>query len=325
LDYRTQKNSLRISGGRYIQQFNNNEPIHPFVNTFTTLVLGDNWMKLYERDFVDLNFRQSFKNKFTFTTNWSLAKRYELFNNNNYSFNDRSKTHFTPNAPINAELANTSFPTNTAFIGQIGFEARPWQKFKIRNGTKYRADRSSPIFSLNYKKGFSNIFGSNVNYDFVEVGVRDAVRMGIRGTLDFNLKAGKFLNTKSMYFMDYKHFAGNQTPFITSDPVGSFRLLPYYQYSTSNEYFSANVHYHFRKFLISRIPQVRMLGVTENFFVNYLATPYSNNYTELGYGINGILRLFRLEFATSFQNGNYTGFGFRLGITTDVVVNFSDN
>lgn len=128
-----------------------------------------------------------------------------------------------------------------------------------------------------------------------------------------------------MYFMDYKHFAGNQTPFITSDPAGSFRLLPYYTFSTRNQYFSANVHYHFRKFLITRIPKARMLGLSENFFMNYLATPYSNNYTELGYGLNGILRLFRLEFATAFQNGTYINNGFRIGISTNMVVRFSDN
>jgi hypothetical protein len=58
----------------------------------------------------------------------------------------------------------------------------------------------------------------------LEIGVRQGIRLGVRGLLDMNLKAGQFLNTKSMYFMDYKHFMGNQTPFITTDPVGSFRV-----------------------------------------------------------------------------------------------------
>ena len=248
-----------------------------------------------------------------------------MFDNNDYSLNDKSKQRFTLNAPLNVELADTHFQDHTAFVGSFGFEARPWQKYRIRNGNKYRADRSSPIFTLDYKKGFSSILGSDVDYDLIEVGVRQGIRMGVRGMLDMNLKAGEFLNSRSMYFMDYKHFTGNMTPFMTTDPVGSFRVLDYYKYSTRDKYFSANVHYHFRKFLISRIPKVRLLGATENFFVNYLATPSSNNYTELGYGINGILRLFRLEFATSFQNGNYVGNGFRLGISTDLSVRFSDN
>ena len=325
LDYRTRTNRITLSGGRYIQQFSGEEPIHPFVNTFTTLLQGQNWMKIYERDFVDLNIRQRVNDKYLFKTQWSLARRHELFNSNDYSLNDRSKVRFTPNAPVNVELADTRFPDHMAFVGSFGFEARPWQKYRIRNGNKFRADRSSPVLTFDYKKGFSNILGSDVDYDLVEVGVRDGIRMGVRGMLDLNLRAGTFLNSRSLYFMDFKHFTGNMTPFMTTDPVGSFRVLDYYKYSTRDKYFSANVHYHFRKFLISRIPKARMLGVTENFFVNYLATPSSNNYTELGYGINGILRLFRLEFAGAFENGNYVGSGFRLGISTNLSVRFSDN
>jgi len=325
VDYRTRTSRLTLSGGRYIQQFNSDEPIHNFINSFTTLVQGQNWMKIYERDFVDLNFRQRVNDKFSIRTQWSLARRHELYNNNDYSFNDKSNYRFTPNAPVNAELVDTHFADNTAFTGIIGFEARLWQKYRIRNGNKYRADRSTPTFTLDYKKGFSQAFGSDVDYDLLEVGVRQGIRLGVRGLLDMYLKAGQFLNTKSMYFMDYKHFMGNQTPFMTTDPVGSFRILDYYNYSTSDKYFFGNVHYHFRKFLLTRIPKVRMLGASENFFVNYLATPYSNNYTELGYGLNGILRLFRLEFATSFQNGNYVANGFRIGISTNLSVRFSDN
>jgi len=325
VDYRTRTSRVTLSGGRYIQQLNPEEPIHNFINTFTTLFQGQNWMKIYEREFIDLNYRQRINDKYTIRTQWSLARRHELYNNNDYSFNDKSKDRFTPNAPVNAELADTHFADNTAFTGSVGFEARPWQKYRIRNGNKYRADRSTPIFTLDYKKGFNQALGSDVDYDLIEVGVRQGIRLGVRGLLDMNLKGGMFLNTKAMYFMDYKHFMGNQTPFMTTDPVGSFRILDYYTYSTRDKYFSANVHYHFRKFLLTRIPKVRMLGASENFFVNYLATPYSNNYTELGYGLNGILRFFRLEFATSFQNGNYISNGFRIGISTNLSVRFSDN
>jgi hypothetical protein len=68
-----------------------------------------------------------------------------------------------------------------------------------------------------------------------------------------------------------------------------------------------------------------MLGIRENIFVNYLATPTSKNYTEIGYGIDGILRVFRLEFATAFRDGKYLDYGFRIGIATNLTVKFSDN
>jgi hypothetical protein len=182
---------------------------------------------------------------------------------------------------------------------------------------------SSPTIMFDYKKGF-NVLGSDVDYDQIELGLKHEIKIGVRGNLSFALRGGMFLNSEKMYFMDYKHFLGNRTPFSTTDPVGSFRLLDYYKNSTADKYFAGNVHYHFRKFLVTTIPLVRLTGIRENIFVNYLATPTSRNYTEVGYGIDGILRLFRLEVAAAFQDGKYVNYGIRVGIATSLTVNFSD-
>jgi hypothetical protein len=68
-----------------------------------------------------------------------------------------------------------------------------------------------------------------------------------------------------------------------------------------------------------------MLGIRENVFINYLATPTSKNYTELGYSIDGILRLFRLEGIVAFRDGKYLDYGFRIGISATLTGQFSDN
>lgn len=185
-------------------------------------------------------------------------------------------------------------------------------------------DRSSPTFSLDYRKGFSDLPGSDVKFDQLELGLKHEFKIGAKGNIDFWLRGGMFINTDRLYFMDYKHFPGNQTPFSTTDPVGSFRLLDYYRFSTDDRYFSANVHYQFRKFIVTTIPVVRLAGIRENVFVNYLATPSSQHYTEVGYTIDGILRFFRLEAAAAFRDGKYYGYGFRVGIATSISANFSD-
>jgi hypothetical protein len=68
-----------------------------------------------------------------------------------------------------------------------------------------------------------------------------------------------------------------------------------------------------------------MFGIRENVFVNYLATPTSKNYTEVGYTIDGIFRIFRLEAAAAFRDGKYLSYGFRVGIATNIALRFSDN
>lgn len=324
------KYRLEIESGKYVKQYNPDNPILPLINTFTTLLMEKNLMKIYERDFIDVRYRRIVNPFLTVHTNWTMESRRELFNSTSYKLiNNKRIEDYTPNRPVNDELTNTSvgtdagFPDHRALIGAVGIVTRPWLKYRMRNGRKYAVERSSPSFMLDYRKGF-NSDDFAIGFDHIELGVRHEFKMGVKGLVHFAVRGGMFFNKTGLYFMDYKHFLGNETPFITSDPVGSFRLLDYYRYSTADKYLVFNGHYQFRKFLVTTIPYVRLAGIRENIFVNYLATPTSRNYTEVGYSIDGILRIFRLEGAVSFQDGNYVDYGFRIGIATNIAVSISD-
>lgn len=324
-ELKNKKYQLRVDGGRYVQQYNADNPIWPIVNTFTTLFLEKNLMKIYERDYVDVYYKRNLSTFVSVYTSWSWMKRRELFNTSDFKLiNDKDVEDYTPNRPVNSELGDTGFPEHNAMTGLVGITARPWLKVRIRNGYREVIETSSPTFMLEYKKGFDNLLNSDVNFEQVEAGVKYGFNVGVRGKLDLAVRGGAFLNYDKMYFMDYKHFLGNLTPFSTNDPVGSFRLLDYYLYSTSDKYLSANVHYQFRKFLVTSFPFVRLTGIRENVFVNYLAAPNSKNYTELGYSIDGIFRIFRLEAAAAFQDGKYLDYGLRIGIATTIRVNMTD-
>jgi hypothetical protein len=325
ISVRNSRHRLDVNGGRYVTQFNGDNPIHPIVNTFTTLFLEKNLMKLYDRDFVDLRYQRKINPFLAFSTAWSWSRRSELTNHSDFKIVDRKSIEgYSTNQPVNETLTDTGFPMHEALVGSVIFSARPWLKFRVRNGHRREVDSSSPSFSLEYRKGFGDVAGSDVNFDQVELGMKHEFRLGVRGNLDLWVRGGLYLNTDRMYFMDYKHFQGNLTPFITSDPVGSFRLLDYYRFSTDDKYLTVNAHYQFRKFLVTTIPVIRLAGIRENVFLNYLATPTSKNYTEVGYSIDGILRFLRLEAAASFRDGQFLDYGFRIGIATSLGVEFSD-
>ena len=324
-DLRTAKARITLEAGRYVSQFNNENPIHHFVNTFTTLMMGQNLMKIYERDFTDINFRYRFNDRLVMSTSWSYAHRRELFNQTNYTFFKSNKDSYIDNNQFkNTDIGSMyHFQPNQAFAGVVKFDFRPIVKYRINNGNKQRITSNSPLFTFEYRKGFKGILGSDVNFDLIDVGVRYGWKLGIKGRLDANVHGGAFLNNRNMYFMDYKHFMGNRTPIITSEPDGSFRLLNYYSNSTQDKYVTAILHYHFRKFLLSSIPKLRLLGIQENIFAANLTTA-QGTYNEVGYSIDGILRLFRLEGAASFYNGVYKDYGFRIGISSILSVNFGD-
>ena len=170
---------------------------------------------------------------------------------------------------------------------------------------------------MTYRKGFANAIG-DTDFDYLETGFNHNFKIGVRGRLGIDLSAGKFLNTSNLYFMDFKHFMGNESPFLLNNPVAGYRLLSYYNYSTADQYFSGIAHYQFRKFLVTQLPLLRMTGVKEIVFLSYLATPFTNNYFELGYGIDNLFRILRVEGAASFQDGRYTGFGIKIGIATSI-------
>jgi hypothetical protein len=317
---------FEIEGGRYVRQYNADQPILPIVNDFMTLLLEENLMKLYERRYVDVLYKRNLSDFVSIEGTASWQRRHMLQNTTNYKWVDRKSIEgYTSNIPVNAELPDTSFPDHEAVTAAVSVVTRPWLKYRIRNNKRYEVENSSPTLSLTYSKGISDILGSDVDFDQLEVGAKHQVAIGVRGRLHFAVRAGTFLNDRRMYFMDYKHFLGNRTPFSTADPVGSFRLLDYYTYSTPDRYLAGNVYYQFRRFLVTSFPFVRMMGIRENIFVNYLATPTSKNYTEVGYSIDGILRFLRLEGAVSFQDGKYNDYGFRIGIASYLTVNFADN
>jgi len=123
--------------------------------------------------------------------------------------------------------------------------------------------------------------------------------------------------------MDYQHFDGNRTILSSLRPAGAYRLLDYYIYSTRGNYFTGHTHYQFRKFLITQLPEIRFSGLRENVFVNYLKTSYSPHYYELGYSLDNIFRILRIEVAASFENSNFQEVGLRIGIAT--LINFNND
>lgn len=316
---RLRSGSIIIEGGRFTSQFNKEEPISEINNAFTTLMLKQNFQKIYEKNFVAINFDKQISDKVTFQVNTEFAERRTLENTTDFTFFNWENREYGSNNPTNLELNDTQFPTHQSWEAAVGIQYRPWLKFRSRNGKKREISNSSPEFSILYSKGIASDF-SVIDYDRLEIGFKHKLKIGARSALSINIKAGSTLNDKQMTFVDYKHFLGNRSPFETNDPVASYRLLPYYDYSTNREYFSGHLHYRFRKFLLTQFALVRMTGLTETVFVNYLGTHNSENYTELGYGIDNIFRFFRIEGILSFQDGEFKEAGLRIGIST--VLNF---
>lgn len=313
---------ISLAAGQGIRQyfqnsFNQQVPISPFLNTLMTLLLERNYMKIFQANFIRLNYGQTFKKKLDLDIFLDYSKRMYLPNQTDYNLVDRDKVTYTENAPANLELAETAFNKHQAFRTGIKISLRPWLKFRRINNQLYPIDESSPTFILGYRTGLK-LANSIVDYDHLSLGLTHRLEFGVRGNLDFRAEFGDFLSSNNLFFMDYQHFMGNQTPFLLFPTLERFRLLDYYQYSTQKRYLQFHSNYQMRKFLFTRIPAIRLLGLRENLLINALSTNKVDHYLEIGYGLDYIFRVFRLELITSWENGDFKDFGIRVGLINQI-------
>jgi hypothetical protein len=175
-------------------------------------------------------------------------------------------------------------------------------------GSKY------PTFRLTYQKGVNNFLGSDVNFDKWKFSVSNAMNLKLAGTFKYNVSAGGFLNNKRVFIQDYVHFNGNQTIYA-SPYVNSFQISPYYANSTTaNFYTTINIEHHFNGMLTNKIPLFKRLNWNLVAGSNAYYVNNNNNYVEVFAGIENILKFIRVDFISSYLNGNYSDFGIRIGI-----------
>jgi len=94
----------------------------------------------------------------------------------------------------------------------------------------------------------------------------------------------------------------------------SFRLLPFYQYSTSRQFFETHANWQTRRLILKQLPIIRNSSISENLFVNFLSTPEINNYIETGYGIKNLLLILNVEAVAGFENGKYRSAGIKVSL-----------
>jgi len=312
-----QSGYLKISGGRYISQINMDNPIPYWWNMLNTLFIRKNYMKLFERDFVDLNLRLPVSPVLITDVFISMAEKRSIENTSDFSFFNR-EAEFTPNNPANIILGETKFEPYQLFTARLNIEYRPFVKYSIRNGKKRIINNSSPVFSLGYKYGGVIKGIEKFHYNQISGNIKYGNRFGVDNRFDMVLAGGKMFKSGDLDFPEFMHFMGNQTILITGNLFESFRMLPYYFYSTNDYYIEAHGFYQFRRFLVTQITYARFAGLREDLYFNYLHANTIQNYYEIGYAIDNIFRFLRLEVVGQFNGLNYEGIGFRVGISKNI-------
>ena len=199
-------------------------------------------------------------------------------------------------------------------------EYRIRQKYYFKRNKKVVIPSKFPVLTLNYRKGVNGLFGSEVNFDFLELGAKQEIELGRLGSTRWEVQLASFINQKDLRVLEYKFFRGSDEVFF-SDPLRSFQLLGA-TLNTPNAYLRANVIHHFEGTILNKIPLIRRLKMGIAIGAGSLNIPDSQFYhAEAFGGIEKSFHLFKqlvrggIYAVTSENTQESANFTYKVGLT----------
>ncbi len=312
LDEKGRHHAWSFSGGKRVTQFNKESPITPLVNSISTLLYGNNFMKTYENIFTNIGYRKEFANSLQLSVNALYEDRIPLRNTTKYTFFKNDSVNITPNFPYE-KIKEDEFTRHQAVLLSFDVKYWPGQKFiqfpdkKISVGSKF------PTFVFNYTRGFDGILGSDVNFNKWRFAIFNEKNFKLAGAFKYKIGIGGFFKRDSIFIQDYQHFNGNRS-LVASEYQNSFQLASYYANSTIADFYSiAHLEHHLNGFLTNKIPGFNRLNWNLVLGGNAFFISGSDNYTEVFAGLENILKIFRVDFVVAFNSGKGGMTGIRIG------------
>jgi hypothetical protein len=308
--------AIGINVKNIVEQYNNRDPISQIVNSAYTLFLNKNFMKLYKEAGASVNFRTEIGKGLNALVGLKYAERTPLVNKTDLLIRDDPKLLFTSNDPLHPTREDSVFQKNNAFFVDLSLNIRFKQRYYNLTGFRFYAGNKYPKLSVFYRRAIP-LNKQSSDFDLIGAQVRDEINCGLFGDFKYNLRGGYYTRVKNIYFMDYRHFNGNQTIISTNDHLNSFKLLSYYGLSTKDWYAELHTEHHFNGFIINKIPLVKKLFIQEVVGFHALVNDRTNHYFELDFGLKNIFKFVRLDYVISFKDNNKLGNGFLIGINQE--------
>ena len=305
--------SLQISGGKKVFQFNNAAPISESINTIYTLMREQNFMKIYEADFLRINYNSGIGNGLNFSGAVQFQNRRPLNNLPDIAFwkNFPDRT-FTSNYP--SELGAGGMVSHRALLLSVGFSWVPGAKYIEYPDRKVNIGSGYPTFNLSVTKALPGMFGADANYTKWRLNISDEMNLGLAGELKYAFTTGGFLQRDKVYEPDQIHFMGNQVIFASAF-TNSFQLAPYYRYSnTASLYGAAHLEYHLNGLLTNKIPGFKKLNWFLVTGANGLLIEKGNYYLEYFAGLENIFKVLRVDYIRSVEQGGAQRSGIRIAL-----------
>ncbi len=195
--------------------------------------------------------------------------------------------------------------------------------------------RRAPAINIKYTHGFDDFLGGDFTYHKLSFKFQHRFKLGFVGVSNYAISAGKVFNPLP-YPLLFVHI-GNETIFYSTV---SYNMMNYFEF-VSDRFISLKYDHHFEGFILNRVPLLsklkwRMIGNVNTIWgdvnpVNHSIIPeydemgnlidnfgslQNKPYIEIGYGIENIFKVFRLQFfhrLNYLENPAIKPFGIKIG------------
>jgi len=257
---------------------------------FAYIFEGDAWINMIKRNNYYLSNKLSIGqgrelvNGLFIYTDLDIALRRSLAG---YKTNDKIDSLF-PDILDNNNQAIAFEPYN-ALYGKIRLQYTPGQRYIREPKEKIILGSKWPTFYTTLRKGIPGIFNSKVNFDYLEFGIEQELKLGTTGVSHYNIKTGSFLSRKDLRLVDYQ-FQRRGDPVLFLNPNEAFQSLDS-TFPTFKRFYQGHYVHEFNGAIINKIPFLKKLQLREVAGGGFLFAPERDlRYGELFAGVERVIK-----------------------------------
>jgi hypothetical protein len=307
---------LYLRTGKTSKDIANAGSINTFLNSVSSLFFKKNYLKLYDSRYLTLGYTTELSNGLNIGVSSTYEKRGLLVNTTGFSFIKTSRL-YTDNEPVNSYLLPFSGLLRDQIHADISARVSftPFQRYRIRNGTKMPRGSDWPTFSVTWQHGINEPIIKSARYyhtDMIKFEADKRKEFGAFSEFRWRVRAGGYLNNKNLTYYDFFHFNSQSTPVLLDDYQDAFMIPTFYTLSTPEVFGEVHIKYTTPYLLLKLLPVLSNTLIRENLSLSYLGSRYHQNYTELGYSLSEVLLLAEIGVYVGFDDGRFRAVGAKL-------------
>ena len=264
---------------------------------FQYIFNGDAWINmvkrsnLYLNNSIGLGHGLEIKNGLFLYTDLDLSFRRSL---SNYKTNPHIDSLFGDWLDDNRAVAFA--PYNTVHT-RVRLAYTPRQKYIREPREKIILGSKWPTFYAEWEKGIPILFNSTIDFDYLEFGMQQELKLGVTGVSKYKIITGSFLNTKDLRLVDYK-FQRRGDPIFFMNPHEAFQSLDS-TFPVFKRFYQGHYVHEFNGAILNKVPLFKKLQLREIAGGGFLIAPERDlRYFEL---FAGVERVFKWPFDPTYK------------------------